>query len=60
MNRGEVPLAFEVCWKENGAAIDAADPADVYGQYVEMGASLIQTDRPAMVIEYLRSIGRHD
>lgn len=95
VNRGEVPLAFEVCWKENGAdmekcveeihkmgsklwvntfwpsvcgglgndddaAIDAADPADVYGQYVEMGASLIQTDRPAMVIEYLRSIGRHD
>lgn len=95
VNRGEVPLAFEVCWKENGAemdrcveeirkmgsklwvntfwpsvcggfgndddaAIDAADPADVYGQYVEMGASLIQTDRPAMLIEYLRSIGRHD
>ena len=45
---------------DDDAAIDAADPADVYGQYVEMGASLIQTDRPAMVIEYLRSIGRHD
>ena len=95
VNRGVVPMAFEVCWQENGeemekcvaeikkmgsklwvntfwpsvcggfgndddAALDAADPADVYGQYVEMGASLIQTDRPEMLIKYLRSIGRHD
>lgn len=95
VNRGIVPLAFEVCWKKNGeemdncvaeihkmgsklwvntfwpsvcggfgndddAALDAADPADVYGQYVEMGASLIQTDRPEMLLDYLRSIGRHD
>ena len=93
VNRGIVPMAFEVCWKENGedmekcvaeikkmgsklwvntfwpsvcggfgndddAALDAADPADVYGQYVEMGASLIQTDRPEMLIKYLESIGR--
>ncbi|MBQ2452070.1 MAG: glycerophosphodiester phosphodiesterase family protein, partial [Bacteroidales bacterium] len=95
LDRGVVPMAFEVCWKENGkemddcvakihemgsklwvntfwpsvcggygndddAALDAADPADVYGQYVEMGASMIQTDRPEMLIKYLRSIGRHD
>ena len=95
VNRGIVPMAFEVCWQENGeemekcvaeikkmgsklwvntfwpsvcggygndddAALDAADPADVYGQYVEMGATLIQTDRPEMLIKYLRSIGRHD
>ncbi len=95
VNRGVVPLAFEVCWKKNGeemdncvaeihkmgsklwvntfwpsvcggfgndddAALEAADPADVYGQYVEMGASLIQTDRPEMLLDYLRSIGRHD
>ena len=95
VNRGIVPLAFEVCWKKNGeemdncvaeihkmgsklwvntfwpsvcggfgndddAALDAEDPADVYGQYVEMGASLIQTDRPEMLLDYLRSIGRHD
>ena len=93
VNRGIAPMAFEVCWKENGeemekcvaeikkmgsklwvntfwpsvcggygndddAAIDAADPADVYGQYVEMGASLIQTDRPELLIKYLESIGR--
>ena len=95
VNRGIVPMAFEVCWKENGedmekcvaeikkmgsklwvntfwpsvcggfgndddAALDAADPADVYGQYVEMGASLIQTDRPEMLIKYLESVGRRD
>ena len=95
VNRGIVPMAFEVCWKENGeemekcvaeikkmgsklwvntfwpsvcggfgndddAALDAADPADVYGQYVEMGASLIQTDRPELLIKYLESVGRRD
>ena len=43
---------------DDDAAIDAADPADVYGQYVEMGASLIQTDRPELLIKYLESIGR--
>lgn len=95
VNRGIVPLAFEVCWKYNGedmdkcvkeihkmgsvlwvntfwpsvcgglgndddAAIDAADPADVYGQYIKMGARMIQTDRPEMVLNYLRSLGLHD
>lgn len=95
VERGVVPMAFEVCWKENGeamdncvakihemgsklwvntfwpsvcggygndddAALDAENVADVYGQYVEMGASLIQTDRPALLIDYLRSIGRRD
>ena len=45
---------------DDDAAIDAADPADVYGQYIEMGARMIQTDRPEMLIRYLRSIGRHD
>ena len=95
VNRGIVPMAFEVCWQENGedmekcvaeikkmgsklwvntfwpsvcggygndddAALDAADPADVYGQYVEMGASLIQTDRPELLIKYLESIGRRN
>ena len=95
VNRGVVPMAFEVCWQENGeemekcvaeikkmgsklwvntfwpsvcggfgndddAALDAADPADVYGQYVEMGATLIQTDRPELLIKYLESIGRRN
>ena len=95
VERGIAPLAFEVCWKENGeemdncvaeihkmgsklwvntfwpsvcggfgndddAALEVADPAEVYGQYIDMGASMIQTDRPEMLIKYLRSIGRHD
>ena len=45
---------------DDDAALDAADPADVYGQYVEMGASMIQIDRPELLLGYLRSIGRHD
>ena len=95
VDRGVVPMAFEVCWKENGpemedcvakiknmgsklwvntfwpsvcggfgndddAALQAADPADVYEQYLKMGAAMIQTDRPELLINYLRSVGRHD
>ena len=95
VDRGVVPMAFEVCWKENGpemedcvakirnmgsklwvntfwpsvcggfgndddAALEAADPADVYKQYLDMGAAMIQTDRPELLLDYLRSVGRHD
>ena len=45
---------------DDDAAFDAADPADVYGQYLDMGFSMIQTDRPEFLINYLRSVGRHD
>lgn len=45
---------------DDDAAFEAEDPADVYGQYMEMGVSMIQTDRPELLIGYLRSIGRHD
>ena len=45
---------------DDDAAFDAADPADVYGQYLDMGFSMIQTDRPELLIDYLRSVGRHD
>ena len=44
---------------DDDAAVAADDPADVYGQYIDMGASMIQTDRPALLLEYLHSIGRH-
>lgn len=95
VERGVVPLAFEVCWQENGeqmdkcveeihkmgsklwvntfwpsvcggfgndddAAYDAENPATVYEQYLKMGASMIQTDRPELLIKYLKSVGRHD
>lgn len=45
---------------DDDTAFEAADPGDVYGQYVDMGASMIQTDRPELLIRYLRSVGRHD
>ena len=45
---------------DDDAALEVADPAEVYGQYIEMGATMIQTDRPELLLKYLRSIGRHD
>ena len=45
---------------DDDAALDAADPADVYGQYLDKGFTMIQTDRPELLINYLRSVGRHD
>ena len=45
---------------DDDAALAAADPADVYAQYIEKGFTMIQTDRPELLINYLRSIGRHD
>ena len=95
LEKGVVPMAFELCWQQPGEEIDecvkqvhqmgskiwvntiwaslcgglgndddaalaAKNPADVYGQYIDMGVSMIQTDRPEMLLNYLRSIGRHD
>lgn len=45
---------------DDDAAWLAKDPADVYSRYLENGVSMIQTDRPEMLISYLRSVGRHD
>ena len=44
---------------DDDAAYDAADPFAVYQQYIDMGASMIQSDRPGLLIKYLDSIGRH-
>lgn len=95
LDRGVVPMAFEVCWQKPGeeidncvaeikkmgsklwvntfwpsvcggfgndddAALEVEDPSQVYAKYLEMGASMIQTDRPEMLLRYLRSVGRHD
>ena len=95
LEKGVVPMAFELCWQYPGEEIDecvkqvhqmgskiwvntiwaslcgglgndddaalaAKNPADVYGQYINMGVSMMQTDRPEMLLNYLRSIGRHD
>ena len=46
----------------NGGLCDDAavegDPAEVYGKLVDMGATMIQTDRPELLIRYLESKGR--
>ena len=33
---------------------------EVYGKIVDMGATMIQTDRPEFLLEYLRERGLHD
>lgn len=90
--KGVVPLAYEVCWREytpqveacmkkivasgsklwvnslwpslNGGLCDDAafegDPDAVYGKLVDMGATMIQTDRPELLLTYLRARGLHD
>ena len=45
---------------DDDAAYQCIDPAEVYEQYIRMGVKMIQTDRPQLLIEYLRSIGLHD
>ena len=35
-------------------------PENYYGKLVDMGVTMIQTDRPEFIIEYLRSRGLHD
>lgn len=93
MEKGVVPMAYEVVWKHNddsafadacgkvldqGSKIwvntiwaslcggdgnddDAAfqEGTQIYDQYLEKGVSMIQTDRPELLIEYLQRRGRH-
>ena len=44
---------------DDDAAYVAADPGDVYQQYLDKGVSMIQTDRPELLIGWLKSKGRH-
>lgn len=96
MERGIVPLAYEVCWQDNqdglfkeiaakilaqgskiwvntlwaslcggygnddDAAYEVDDPGKVYQQYLDAGVSMIQTDRPELLIGWLEKIGRHN
>lgn len=47
--------------EQNGLEDDRAakDPDAIYGKVLSFGASMIQSDRPAMLIEYLTAQGRH-
>ena len=44
---------------DDDAAFDG-NAAEIYGKLVDMGATMIQTDRPELLISYLRSRGLHD
>ena len=44
---------------DDDAAYVAADPGDVYQQYLDKGVSMIQTDRPELLIGWLTKKGHH-
>ena len=45
---------------DDDAAFLAEDPGEVYQQYLDRGVSLIQTDRPELLIGWLKAAGRHN
>lgn len=66
IHEGGSKLWVNSLWaSHNGGLCDDAamygDPKEVYGKLLKTtGASFIQTDRPQLLLEYLRSIGKHD
>lgn len=44
---------------DDDAAYQAEDPGKVYKKYLDNGVSMIQTDRPELLIGYLTKMGRH-
>lgn len=44
---------------DDDAAYIAKEPGEVYQQYLDHGVSMIQTDRPEMLIGWLEKQGRH-
>ncbi len=44
---------------DDDAAYMAKDPGEVYQQYLDKGVSMIQTDRPELLIGWLTRKGRH-
>ncbi len=45
---------------DDDAAYQAKNPGEVYQQYLDAGVSMIQTDRPEMLIKWLSKKGRHN
>ena len=45
---------------DDDKALDCGEPAEVYDQVIALGASMIQTDRPEQLLDYLRKKGLHD
>lgn len=44
---------------DDDAAFMAEDPGDVYQRYLDNGVTMIQTDRPELIVNYLTKQGRH-
>lgn len=44
---------------DDDAAYISGDPDSVYKRYLDLGVSMIQTDRPELLIGYLEKQGRH-
>jgi len=44
---------------DDDAAFAAEDPGTVYGPMIDAGINIFQTDRPELLINYLRKTGRH-
>lgn len=44
---------------DDDAAFMAEDPGDVYQRYLDNGVTMIQTDRPDLLVNYLTKQGRH-
>ena len=53
-------LCGGVGMNDDDAAFECGDPSKVYDKYIDLGATMIQTDRPEMLINYLRKKGLHD
>jgi len=43
---------------DDDRAFDSSDPGQVYGPILDLGTSIIQTDRPEFLIKYLEKKGR--
>ena len=44
---------------DDDAAFECKDPGEVYQQYIDAGVTMIQTDRPELLIGWLTRKGRH-
>ena len=44
---------------DDDAAFQASDPGKVYQQYMDLGVSMMQTDRPELLIGWLKKHGHH-
>ena len=53
-------LWASLCGGLDDDAAFEGNAVEVYGKLVDMGATMIQTDRPELLISYLRSRGLHD